>query len=90
MVHHENSAFEIRLEGQLHEKWAGWLGDENLSIQEGSDQTCIFVSVPDQAALRGFLNRLWDLNLSILSVTRIEKGSKTGGSDENPIYPAPG
>jgi hypothetical protein len=75
MVHHENSAFEIRLEGRLHGKWAGWLGDENASILEEVDQTCIFVSVPDQAALRGFMNRLWDLNLTILSVTRINEES---------------
>jgi hypothetical protein len=27
----------------------------------------------DQAALRGVLNRLWDLNLDVISVNRIDK-----------------
>jgi hypothetical protein len=29
--------------------------------------------LPDQAALRGVLTRLWDLNMDIISVTRIVK-----------------
>jgi len=27
---------------------------------------------PDQAALRGFLNRLWDLNLVLLSMQQLD------------------
>ena len=29
--------------------------------------------VADQAALRGILNRLWDLNLTLISVIRVEQ-----------------
>jgi|GEM_PF-1791402 len=29
--------------------------------------------VVDQSALRGILNKLWDLNLILISVTRLEK-----------------
>lgn len=32
--------------------------------------------VADQAALRGILSKVWDLNLTLLSVTRIGMNSK--------------
>ena len=32
--------------------------------------------VADQAALRGILTKVWDLNLTLISVTRIERDSK--------------
>jgi len=38
---------------------------------EGLPTTVLAGPVADQAALRGILTRLWDLNLDIVSVTRI-------------------
>jgi hypothetical protein len=40
--------------------------------------------MPDQAALRGILNKLWDLNLSLLAVEQIERAAprSEGGSTD--------
>jgi RNA binding exosome subunit len=45
----------------------------DLSQATGTDGNPITVltgRLPDQAALRGILTRLWDLNLTLISVTR--------------------
>jgi hypothetical protein len=39
-----------------------------VSFEEGT--TTLVGPVADQAVLRGILNRIWDLNLTLLSVTR--------------------
>ena len=63
--------YEIKIEGQLHEKWGQWLNSSMMKIitsDDGTIHTTITVSVPDQAALRGLLNKIWDLNLTLISV----------------------
>jgi hypothetical protein len=37
---------------------------------DGSPITTLAGPIADQATLRGVLNRIWDLNLTLLSVTR--------------------
>jgi hypothetical protein len=75
--------YRIEVEGHLHEKWAAWLSEtiirmDNLTRNKGV--TAIVVSVPDQAGLRGLLNKLWDLNLSLLAVTRLGGYETTRGA----------
>jgi hypothetical protein len=43
---------------------------------DGSPSTTLTGPVADQAALRGLLCALWDLNLTLISVARIETGGK--------------
>jgi hypothetical protein len=69
----ESNIFRIKIAGQLHENWAHWLNGKIIKIKECSNDTMILIAVPDQAALRGVLNKLWDLNLTIISVTQQEK-----------------
>jgi hypothetical protein len=71
----ESNIFRIKIAGQLHEKWAHWLNGKIIKIHERLNDTIIIVAVPDQSALRGVLNKLWDLNLTIISVTQQEKHS---------------
>ena len=68
-----SNIFQIKIAGQLHEKWAHWLNGKIIKIQECSNDTIILIVVPDQAALRGVLNKLWDLNLTIISVIQQDK-----------------
>ncbi len=42
-----------------------------------SDRVTMIEVLADQAALRGILNRLWDLNLDILSVIEIASASRS-------------
>ena len=58
---------EIRIEGQLDERWAEWLGD--LTIQRSEhNETLLCGYFPDQAALYGLIGKLRDLGISLISV----------------------
>ena len=73
-----NHLYRIVVDGQLHESWSDWLGKVIVerSVQGvDSCHTILISAVPDQAALRGFLNHLWDLNLKLISVTKCEQGA---------------
>ena len=63
--------YTIIIEGHLRDKWADWLNGMVIcigSLNDESKDTTITIQVPDQAALRGIMNKLWDLNLTLLSV----------------------
>ncbi len=63
----------IRMEGQLDKSWSGWFSGLSITYTDGV--STLTGPVADQAALRGILSRLWDLNLTLLSVARIEPGA---------------
>jgi hypothetical protein len=65
--------YRIRVRGNLDAGWSEWL--ESMSIvseklTDGSVSTVLSGPLADQAALRGVLTRLWDLNIEVLSVSR--------------------
>jgi len=60
--------YQIQVQGRLDEAWSDWL--ESITITYDSGVTTLRGPVVDQAVLRGILNRIWDLNLTLLSVTR--------------------
>lgn len=65
-------SYEIQIDGILSERWAnGSFGELALSYKPGK-VTTIQVCVPDSAALRGLVNHLWDFNLSILSIRKLQ------------------
>ena len=58
---------EIRIEGELDERWAEWLGD--LTIQRSEqNETLLSGLFPDQAAIYGLIGKLRDLGISLISV----------------------
>lgn len=62
--------YHIRVQGQLDESWSDWLGELTITPQlDGT--TLLSGSIVDQAALHGILDRLYGLNLSILSVVQV-------------------
>jgi hypothetical protein len=66
------ATYEIRVEGTLDPEWAGWLGD--FAIRHENEEMAVAVlsgTAVDQAALHGILNRIRDLNLVLISVTRL-------------------
>ncbi len=80
----ESLQYRIVIQGELDDSWSEWLGDVSLDIFNrihGSGNTTILSEIPDQAAMRGILNKIWDLNLTLISVNRQEKTSN-GGTDE--------
>lgn len=83
----ELTIYKITIKGYLKENWAEWLSGMVIRIEnlfDESNGTTITVGVPDQAALRGILNKLWDLNLTLISVN-LQKDEKntTGETHEN-------
>ena len=65
--------FRIRVQSELDPGWSDWLDGMSITADtcEGRAVTVLEGVVPDQAALRGILSRLWDLNLVVLSVERL-------------------
>ncbi|MDP9244726.1 MAG: hypothetical protein M3O77_06555, partial [Chloroflexota bacterium] len=63
--------YEIRLKGHLGARWTMWF--DGLTVtQEPDGTTVISGPIADQAALHGLLQRVRDLGISLLSVTRRE------------------
>lgn len=78
--------YRIEIEGHLDPKWAAWLSEAIIRMDTISDNdggTMMVVSVPDQAGLRGLLNRIWDLNLRLLSVAYLAGYETTWGTHES-------
>ncbi len=62
--------YQIRVRGELTGRWAEWFDGLALTALPGGE-TLLAGWLPDQAALRGLLDRLFDLNLDLLSVCQI-------------------
>jgi len=62
--------YEIRLQGRLDARWAAWF--DGLAVTAADDgTTALHGPVVDQAALHGVLQKVRDLGLPLLSVTRL-------------------
>ena len=71
--------YEIKVKGHLDPKWSEWFAGLQLAHLEGNE-TLLSGLLPDQAALHGLLERIRDLNLTLISVTL--GGVSTQYSDE--------
>lgn len=62
--------YEIRVEGHLADLWSDWF--ESLVIHnELNGQSTLRGLITDQSALFGVLTRIHDLNLILISVSRV-------------------
>ena len=71
--------YQIRIQGQIDESWSDWLDGLAIMPQAG-DETLLIGSIADQAALHGILDRLYALNLPILSVVQVRNDQEREGT----------
>ena len=66
--------YEIRLKGHLDARWAAWF--DGLTLTQDTDgTTAIRGPVVDQAALHGLIQKVRDIGLPLVSVTRVDPES---------------
>lgn len=74
--HPEAARYEIRLAGHLDARWSPWFDDLTV-VRDVDGTTLISGLIADQAALHGLLQRVRDLGLPLVSVTRDETDPPT-------------
>ena len=68
---HAAERYVIRVKGHLDGRWAAWF--DGLGLRHESDGTTVIEGeVTDQAALHGLLQRVRDIGMPLISVTRVQ------------------
>jgi hypothetical protein len=63
------TVYRIKVQGRLDtERWSDWFTGLTITVENEYPPVTALTGPVDQAALRGILNRLWDLNLALISV----------------------
>jgi len=62
--------YEIRIKGHLGRQWQEWFGDLTITLEEDGN-TLLTGPVIDQAALHGYLRKVRDLGMPLLSVNSV-------------------
>jgi hypothetical protein len=73
MATEKSVIYQIIVKGELDPSWSEWLSGFSLataSAEDGSCATILSGPIPDQAALRGTLAKIWDLNLEVIALFR--------------------
>lgn len=73
--------YEITIAGHLSSHWADWF-EEMTIIRQDNGNTLLIGPVVDQAALHGFLKKVRDLGLPLISVRQLPSGE----SDNTSFY----
>jgi len=78
--------YRICISGRFDKRLGGWFHEMQITTELNKAGTPITVftgPVIDQVALRGLMIKLWDLNLELISVNRIEVHTdNTGGNPD--------
>ena len=64
--------FEIYVKGHLDESWTDWLEGMEMKLLDNGEMI-LTGHIGDQAALMGILNKLYGLNLALLSVSEVDQ-----------------
>ena len=75
----EPIVYQIRVKGQLDDRWADWFDGLTITLTKNGD-TRLTGPVVDQAALCGLLRKVRDLGLPLLSVNYVEPSQADGAN----------
>ena len=64
--------YQIRVQGRLDATWSEWLGEVMITPQ-ANGETLLAGSIQDQAALHGIIDKLYAMNLVLISVVRMDR-----------------
>jgi hypothetical protein len=67
--------YQIKVQGRLDESWSDWFDGIKITFERGGDDrplTAMTGVVLDQPALHGILAKIRNLNLTLISVSRME------------------
>ena len=67
--------FEIYVKGHLNSQWSDWLEGLQVKLLDNGEMI-LSGHLVDQAALMGVLNRLHNLNLTLLSVNEVDQNDR--------------
>jgi hypothetical protein len=73
--------YQIKIKGHLDQSWSEWLAGLTLTHLEGNE-TVLSGLLSDQAALHGLLERIRDLNLTLISVNTDGPSTQDSGKEE--------
>ena len=69
--------YEIKIKDQLDRHWTDWFEGLSMTYDEHG-HTILTGPITDQAALHGLLNKIRDLNLSLISVNQVNSMPEKG------------
>jgi hypothetical protein len=67
----ERARYQIKIQGRLDDGWLDFFNGLAMTFED--DLTLLTGFIVDQSKLRGILSKIWDLNLQVVSVARIEQ-----------------
>lgn len=73
--------YEIKVKGILNPSWSDWFAGLRLTYLDGNG-TMLSGPLADQAALHGLLERIRDLNLTLVSVSCGDSGKRETENDK--------
>ena len=69
MEHRNTELYQIRIKGHIDNTWTDWFTPLTI-VNESDGEATLTGAVRDQAELHGLLNKVFNLNLTLLAVTR--------------------
>jgi hypothetical protein len=68
------ATYQIKVPGELDQSWADWGEQMTIKVEIEDDRSTVttLTGTFDQAALQGFLRRLYGMGLPLISVIYIE------------------
>jgi hypothetical protein len=70
----QSETYRVQVRETLDIDFHDWYGDLAILPQKNGE-TVLVGRFSDQSALRGFLEQLWNLNITVITVERIENES---------------
>jgi len=74
------AVYQITVGGRIDKRWSDWFCGMDIRHQISDDcgvRTLLTGLVADQAALRGLLGRIWNLNLTVISLSQLRDAGKS-------------